>query len=291
MMPGRPFPYTRNSSCSGSAERRGQHHRHQPDLAGQGLTQTCNSAGASSQGGRNQEALLAPGPACPLPSRSLPRAARGSRSPPSPPSFAALRHRAGLTFAGLPVTPQAEPGAAPAGASLVAVPQQADIRAAPRLAELVWLAGMAPHYIEREQGMGSGVHLLSPETIEAAQGQPCPRLVAPGLGSPVTARSRAWHGAEIGRGLPQNLGQGGAESSTPCPSILLKVLGHAASVLPLQASSPPAAGAAGGTRPRGAPGPETARAWPRTSRSTAVPRAEISRLVLYSGKCQAGCRH
>lgn len=36
MMPGRPFPYTRNNSCSGSAERRGQHHHHQPDLAGQG---------------------------------------------------------------------------------------------------------------------------------------------------------------------------------------------------------------------------------------------------------------
>lgn len=170
-------------------------------------------AGASSQGGRNQKPLLALGPAC--------QAAQGSRLPSSPPSFMALRRRAGLTFAGLPVTSQAEPGAAPAGASLVAVPQQADIRAAPRLSELVRLTGMAPHYMEREQWMGSGVHLPSLETIEGTQGQPCPCLVALGLGSPLAARSRAWHRAEMGRGLSQNLDQGGAESSTPCPSTLL----------------------------------------------------------------------
>lgn len=51
----------------------------------------------------------------------------------------------GLTFAGLPITAQAEPGAAPAGPALVAVPKEADIGAASRLAKLVGLTGMAPH--------------------------------------------------------------------------------------------------------------------------------------------------
>lgn len=53
--------------------------------------------------------------------------------------------RSALTFAGFPVAAQAEPGAAPAGPALVAVPQQANVRAASRLPKLIGLAGVAPH--------------------------------------------------------------------------------------------------------------------------------------------------
>ena len=50
-----------------------------------------------------------------------------------------------LTFAGLAIAAQAEPGATAAGSGLVAVPQQADIRAASSLPILVHLTGMATH--------------------------------------------------------------------------------------------------------------------------------------------------
>lgn len=42
-----------------------------------------------------------------------------------------------LTLAGLAIAAQAEPGAAAAGSSLVAVAQQADIRATSRLPKLI----------------------------------------------------------------------------------------------------------------------------------------------------------
>ena len=62
---------------------------------------------------------------------------------------------AALTFAGLPIAAQTEPGAAAARAALMAVPQQADIRAAPRFAKLVRFTGMAPHCRDRQRGGGS----------------------------------------------------------------------------------------------------------------------------------------
>ena len=64
---------------------------------------------------------------------------------------------AALTFAGLPIAAQTEPGAAAARAALMAVPQQADIRAAPRFAKLVRFTGMAPHCRDRQQE-GGGQH-------------------------------------------------------------------------------------------------------------------------------------
>lgn len=118
--------------------------------------------------------MFTTGPACPrahvlpvvwhkclCPPRTL--AERGPSSPSSRP--AALWGGPGLTFAGLPVAAQAESGAAPAGSGLVAVPEEADVRAAPRLAELIRLAGMAPH-CNRERG------LQQPQATRAAQRWP-----------------------------------------------------------------------------------------------------------------------
>lgn len=50
-----------------------------------------------------------------------------------------------LTLAGLPIAAQAEPGAAAAGSGLVAVAEQADVRAAARLPKLVQGTGVAAH--------------------------------------------------------------------------------------------------------------------------------------------------
>lgn len=65
--------------------------------------------------------------------------------------------RSALTFAGFPIAAQAEPGAAPAGPALVAVPQQANVRAASRLPKLIGLAGVAP-YCNTERGCSSWEH-------------------------------------------------------------------------------------------------------------------------------------
>lgn len=59
-----------------------------------------------------------------------------------------------LTLAGLPVTAQAEARATAAGPRLVAVGQQADVRASAWLPVLVVLAGMAPHWGRVESRSG-----------------------------------------------------------------------------------------------------------------------------------------
>lgn len=61
---------------------------------------------------------------------------------------------AALTLARLPVTAQAEAGAAAAGPRLVAVGQQADVGAAARLPVLIVLAGVAPHWGRVESRSG-----------------------------------------------------------------------------------------------------------------------------------------
>lgn len=55
------------------------------------------------------------------------------------------QEKPGLTFAGFPIAAQAEPRAAAAGPALVAVPEQANVRAASWLPKLIWLAGVAPN--------------------------------------------------------------------------------------------------------------------------------------------------
>lgn len=56
-----------------------------------------------------------------------------------------------LTLAGFPITSQAEARPAPAGPCLVAVGQQADVRAAPWLSILVVLTGVTPHWGQRRK--------------------------------------------------------------------------------------------------------------------------------------------
>lgn len=56
-----------------------------------------------------------------------------------------------LTLAGFPVTSQTEARPAPAGPCLVAVGQQADVRAASWLPILVILTGMTPHWGQRRE--------------------------------------------------------------------------------------------------------------------------------------------
>ena len=50
-----------------------------------------------------------------------------------------------LTLAGLAITAQAEAGATAAGAGLVAVAQETDVRATSSLPKLVWSTGMTTH--------------------------------------------------------------------------------------------------------------------------------------------------
>lgn len=130
MMPGRPFPYTRNSSCSGSVETQGQ--PWPPAGPGQ-----CRGGGTWHRG------------CCGV------RERRAHGSSPLPPVFPP--GRPALTFAGLPVAAQAEPGAAAAGPALVAVPEQADVRAASRLPKLIRLAGVAPN-CNTERGCSARGH-------------------------------------------------------------------------------------------------------------------------------------
>lgn len=59
-----------------------------------------------------------------------------------------------LTLTGLPVTSQAEARPAPAGPCLVAVGQQADVRAATWLPVLVILTGMTAHWGQRTELSG-----------------------------------------------------------------------------------------------------------------------------------------
>lgn len=163
MMPGRPFPYTRNSSCSGSGKRQGGSGGGQPEarstrafvgsqLRHRGWEEaaTCPCTQQVCREHKAQEAADGLGQegkgclqlgrkelksfACPW-AHALPMVwhkclcpPQSLCPPPAPaPPLAALQGRPGLTFAGFPVTAQAEPRAAPASSGLVAVPKEADI--------------------------------------------------------------------------------------------------------------------------------------------------------------------
>lgn len=103
------------------------------------------------------------------------QAVRGTSWTPSHPRRH-IRLSLSLTFAGLPITAQAKAGAAAAGPGLVAVGQQADVRAAAWLPILVVLTGVAPHWGQGEELSGSlrdpeprpSEILLKSETLPAA---------------------------------------------------------------------------------------------------------------------------
>lgn len=71
-----------------------------------------------------------------------------------------------LTFAGFPVTSQAEARPAPAGPRLVTVGQQADIRAATGLPVLVILTGVTPHWGQRRELSAPFGALLGSSEVE-----------------------------------------------------------------------------------------------------------------------------
>lgn len=104
---------------------------------------------------------------------------------PGPPPTQPNRHSSpslSLTLARLPITAQAEAGAATAGPSLVAVGQQADVRAAAGLPILVILAGMAPHWGRVESRSGP---LEAPVQALRRLPEVCPHSPAAVFGSDV----------------------------------------------------------------------------------------------------------
>jgi len=141
----------------------------------------------------------------------------------------------------------------------VAVPEEADVRAASWLAKLIRLAGMAPH-CNTERGLqcwrqaeqqravlpSHGSALAGRGHRDGLMGAAGPTVAPQALGGPLppgahgqSARSRAWRRTdrtETGSSLAKMQDRCGAETSMVCPSPPPQPPGHAAFVLPAHPS-------------------------------------------------------